>query len=272
MLWTVLFNVSFSITAKELLTWRVIDWPPFYILYGKDKGQGIYDKLISIMIEALPQYEHRTMVMNTKRVVAELNNGSHVCHPSALSDTNAALSKVNSFLLPHRIIYDVYDKPNLAKLQSVSLDALLSDEKLTVGIANDRYTNTLNQILTKHKGQPNLINQNNYNSLIRMFFTKRVDTLIEYPPVITYSKRILNETMHNSSVAIEELSHTKYLAVHFACPANDWGKKVINEINQILRNEVNERGYLDFRLRWYDEESRELLKGYYQEHYLIDKQ
>ena len=47
---------SFHALTKEQLIWRVIDWPPFYILHGEDKGQGIYDQLISSMINYLPEY------------------------------------------------------------------------------------------------------------------------------------------------------------------------------------------------------------------------
>ncbi|MEW6990113.1 TIGR02285 family protein [Colwelliaceae bacterium 6441] len=276
MLWTALFNLSlsfsFSLSAKELLTWRVIDWPPFYILSGKDKGQGIYDQLISKMIKALPEFEHRTMVMNTQRVLKELNKGAHVCHPSALENTQALLSKANSFLLPHRLIFDSRDTQKIAGDQtSISLINLLSDESITVGIATERYTSELNQILSQFKGKAHLSHQNNYNGLVRMFFKKRVDALIEYPPVITYAKQIFDAKMNNTSLAITELSKTNYLPVHFACPNNDWGKNVINKINQILIEEVKEDDYLAFRLKWYDKESQRLLSKYYLEDYLKDK-
>lgn len=269
--WIVLLNIPFSLSAKEVLTWRVIDWPPFYILDGADKGQGLYDQLIKKIADALPEYQHRTMVMNTKRVLAELENGSHVCHPSALGDTIGVLSKTNSLLLPYRIIYDTEDKPEFAQYESIALAAILQDKNYHVGIASDRYSSKLNNILAKHKGENNLINQNNYNSLIRMFFSKRIDALIEYPPVINYSKRLLDNKISNSSIAIKELSASKFLPVYIACPNNEWGKAVIEKINAFLVKESLTEDYLAYRLRWYDEESQKLLKRFYQKHYLLDK-
>ncbi len=269
--WIVLLNIPFSLSAKEVLTWRVIDWPPFYILDGADKGQGLYDQLIKKIADALPEYQHRTMVMNTKRVLAELENGSHVCHPSALGDTIGVLSKTNSLLLPYRIIYDTEDKPEFAQYESIALAAILQDKNYHIGIASDRYSSTLNNILAKHEGENNLINQNNYNSLIRMFFSKRIDALIEYPPVINYSKRLLDNTISNSSIAIQELSASEFLPVYFACPNNEWGKAVIEKINAFLVNESLTEDYLAYRLRWYDEESQKLLKRFYQKNYLLDK-
>lgn len=274
-LWTVLINLflSFSskLSAKEVLLWRVIDWPPFYILYGKDKGQGIYDKLIDKIANALPEYEHRTIVMNTQRVLAELQKGTHVCHPSALSDTKAILSKTNSLLLPHRLIVDkLYNKIGKSQ-QSVSLNHLLTEQKINVGIANERYNEQLNKILKQHRKKSNLINQNNYNSLVKMFFRNRVEALIEYTPVIAYSKRILNEKMNHTSFAITELSETNYLPVHFACPDNKWGQSVIDKINKVLVEESKDDDYLDFRLKWYDAASRAVLKQYYVDDYLKDK-
>jgi len=242
------------------------------VLNSIDKGQGIYDLLIDKVSKALPEYEHIQVEMNTQRVLAELQKGAKVCHPSALRETPALLSMSNSFLLPHRIIYDTYDKPELSQLTSVSLEQLLVDNEVKVGIAGERYSALLNKIINQHKDQESLININNYNSLIRMFFRKRIDALIEYPPVITYSKRMLNEAMNNSSIAIAELASTQYLPVYFACPDNEWGQEVIKKINQILINEAQEQNYLAFRLRWYDEKSQKLLKKYYAKDYLKDKQ
>jgi hypothetical protein len=78
---------------------------------------------------------------------------------------------------------------------------------------------------------------------------------------------------HNkfSRIKIEESSASTFLPVYFACPKTPWGKMMIDKINKILIKESYTEGYLDFRLRWYDEESQEYLKEVYKKHYLDDK-
>lgn len=265
-----LFN-AFSIQAKETIYWRVIDWPPFYILHGPDKGQGIYDVLIDQMVEALPQYRHKKVEMNTQRILMELQKESTVCTPSALANTPALLSSANSFLLPHRLIYYSDDYPTLRHLDKISLSRLLSRADFKLGVAPKRYPKAINSVLESHKKNKKITIQNNYNSLVKMFFRKRIDGLIEYTPVINYSKRLLNLNVNTSSLALAEISSEDYLTVHFACPNNQWGKKIIEQINQVLSEETTQFNYLYSRLRWYDNQSRKTLMQFYQRDYLKDK-
>lgn len=267
----VLILSSWSIQAKDTIYWRVIDWPPFYITHGQDQGRGIYDGLIDQMIAAMPEYHHKKVVMNTQRKLIELKKGSKVCTPSALANTPALLSTANSFLLPHRLIYHSYDYPTFKHLEKVSLDQLLSRADFKLGIASLRYPNAINAVLANHTENKNITVQNNYNSLIKMFFRKRFDGLIEYPPVINYSKKQLNLNIKTSSLQLQEISSQDYLTVHFACPNNEWGKTVIGKINQVLLEETFRANYLDQRLHWYDEQDQKILKYFYQRDYLKDK-
>lgn len=268
---TLFLSVACHAFNKEVITWRVIDWPPFYILHGQDKGQGVYDILIDKMITAMPEYQHKKVVMNTQRVLMELTKGHHVCHPSALADTPAALSYSNSFLLPQRLIYNTLDQPLWLNQNEISLISLLNDQTFNLGLATNRYPKVLNALIDFNKQKNQLTLQNNYNSLIRMFFRRRINGIIEYPPVITYSQKLFDVNVKTRGLVIKELNNADYFDVHFACPDNEWGKAVIAKINQQLILETKQENYLSFRLKWYDEESRTLLKSYYQKHYLTDK-
>ena len=265
---------SFHALTKEQLIWRVIDWPPFYILHGDDKGQGIYDQLISSMINYLPEYEHQRIIMNTRRALTEIQHGKNVCHPSALANTDALLSNINSFLLPYRIIYTVDNTTANAVIRqqkSVSLVNLLANKELTVGASIGRYSSEINTLFEKYAQQDKLVKNNNYDGLIQMLLTGRIDFLVEYPPIITYSKKSHGSTALTNSMAITELGDNNFLAVYFACPNNDWGKKVIAQINIALLKESQNNNYLENRLKWYDDESKKILKSHYQSHYLLDK-
>ncbi|OKY24892.1 hypothetical protein [Thalassotalea sp. PP2-459] len=257
--------------ANETITWRIVDWPPFYILQGPDKGQGIYDSLLDQIILQMPSYHHKKVVMNTQRLRREFTKKTKVCSPSALSNTPALLSNTNSFLLPHQLIYHQDDFPSLKYQPSVSLVSILKASDTRIGVATQRYPRVINDILAVHLSDNRVVWQNNYNSLIRMFFRRRFDMLIEYPPVINYAKHMLGLSSNYSTISLDELSSSDYLPVHFACSDNDWGKQVIHRINQLLSQEAKQPNYLAPRLRWYEGEEKIRLTQYYHAHYLDDK-
>ena len=212
--------------------------------------------------------------MNTRRALTEIQHGKNVCHPSALADTDALLSNINSFLLPYRIVYtadNIAINTNTPQKQSISLENLLRNDELIAGASIGRYSSEINILFKKHAQQEKLVKNNNYDGLIQMLLTGRIDFLVEYPPIITYSKKSHGSTTLTKSMAITELGDDKFLAVYFACPKNDWGKKVITQINIALLKESQNNNYLDYRLKWYDEESKQLLKKHYEASYFLDK-
>jgi uncharacterized protein (TIGR02285 family) len=208
--------------------------------------------------------------MNTRRALTEMENGKNVCHPSALANTDAHLSNINSFLLPHRIIYTV-NNATMQLQSSSSLEELLLNKYLITGISVGRYTNEINTLFNKYGQDDRLVKNNSYDGLIQMLLAGRIDFLVEYPSIITYTKKIHRSNVLTKNLAINELSDGEFLGVYTACPKNDWGKKVINRINMALLKESQHDNYLDYRLKWYDNESKQLLKEHYETTYLLDK-
>lgn len=261
---------STSATGQEI-KWRVIDWPPFYILNGPHKGQGLYDQMITLVERELPEFQHLRVPMTTARIHKEWKRGNNACHPSVLPGEHGIESKVNSLLLPYRIVSS--KKTNLPiqpQQTSLSIDTLLSNSKFTGGITPSRYSPTLNKIVEKHANSPHLTSSPRYQTLVKMLLMERLDYLIEYPPIVSFyaeQEGLVNKT---NSFEIAE-SHQKYLKVVFACTKNEWGKKIIQKINKILIDESKEAQFMDFRTRWYDQDSQKVLRSLYQSVYLEDK-
>ena len=255
--------------AKGLITWRVTDWPPFYILSGPNKGQGIYDQLISMFSQEMPEYEHHILQMNTDRVKKAWAFGANICHPSVIKGTAENISVINTILLPHRLI--MRSNQQRIKEDSVKLKELLSNDKLIGGITPGRYTNQINHLIEQASPQEHLVKFHSYKSLILMLFAQRVDYIIEYPPIVTFIATETGQKNITKSLLIEETSAENSLAVVVGCTNNEWGKKVINKINQILIAESKNSKFLDYRLKWYDESSKLLLRKLYKDNYLNDK-
>lgn len=260
-----------EVKAQEnLITWRVTDWAPFYILQGKMKGMGLYDQLLDAFEEALPEYAHRRVNMTTQRVLFEMKLEHNVCHPSVLADTDAHLSKVNSILLPHKL----FVKKGVAQAypgDEISLVKLMADERFLGGLSRGRYTASLNQLASIYEKQKNILDVPYYESLIKMFFNRRVDYIIEYPAVMTYRASIHDKKVNYSERNIAETADTPFLKVYVACPKNVWGRKIIDRVNQVLLKESQDKQCIQQRLFWYAKESRQELKTIYLREYFLDK-
>jgi len=266
--------LSNPLLSKETVIWRVTDWPPFYILEGPDKGKGIYDEIISMISRHLPEYDHQTMSMNTVRVRAQWSLGEKVCHPSVIvGESFNTQSVVNSILLPHRIIVhkDKEDKVNLLRKDEVSLGQLLADTTLRGGVTPGRYTSLLNDIVKQHKGGGHLYFNPNYDRMIEMVLLKRLDYIIEYPPIIAYTAKQMGLDNSTISLGIQEAKESSYLSVAVGCTKNAWGRAMIDKINQVLKKESQNPDFLESRLKWYDKPSRKILRKIYQDFYFKDK-
>ena len=271
LLFFLLLSYSKILTAKDLVYWRVIDWPPFYILEGEYKGKGLYDEIITLLSKGMPEYTHIRKKMKNDRVRFEIKNGANVCHPSVFSTEVGTLSVVNSILLPHRLIIKKNNRILPTLTEPSSLDKLLANNNVSGGVTTNRYTIKLNKVINKHAHRDHLYNTSDYNVLIKMLLHDRIDYIIEYAPIVSYTTKLKRISNSTTSLGILENQDTPFVLVHVVCPKTDWGRMMIDKINKILITESKQANFLDSRLRWYDSSSKHLLKKYYKEEYFNDK-
>ncbi|HCV39936.1 MAG TPA: hypothetical protein DGQ94_14710, partial [Pseudomonas sp.] len=71
--------------AKERLLWLVRDLPPFTVFEGTEKGQGVIDQMLPLLIEQMPEYEHSIIRVNRARGLQMLQDpSSFTCDPTLL--------------------------------------------------------------------------------------------------------------------------------------------------------------------------------------------
>lgn len=259
---------SSLLLAENTVIWREVNWPPFYILKGPDKGKGLYDEMITMLAKNLPEYKHVRSNMTTDRVRMEWGKGVNICHPSVIPDKYSIFSVVNSILLPHRIIVN---ENNLIGDNIISLDELMINSQLKGGVTPGRYKPVLNVIISKYKMREYIVKHPIYENLIKTLFEKRLDYIVEYPPIITYTAKKMGVSNSTRSIIIQESQIKPYLLVAVGCTKNDWGKDMIKKINEILKKEAEDDKFLEFRLRWYDDSSKALLRNIYKSVYFKDK-
>ena len=248
---------------KDTITWRVTPWPPIYILEGPYKGQGVGDELIKFYSEQMPEYQHKTVIMNIKRFYHEAKKGSKVCNIAGFPIDGVQASLPNCIVVPHQVVIRKDKAHLLASKQIVSLDKLLSDKHLSAGVTFGRYGKVLNQIIDKHKGEEGIFSTTNYENILKMLFAGRIDYTIEYPPVIRYYERLEKKEDIVLNVPIKENSELQpYLIAYVIGPKNEWGNRIMAKVNRIILDQRNTERYRELLLRWYDEKTRRQVRGY----------
>ncbi len=75
----VLFPVFLSAGEISTITWIQNDFPPVWILDGPYKGQGGADLIQTLVMENLPEYNHKTLLLNNSRFRQMAKQGKNVC-------------------------------------------------------------------------------------------------------------------------------------------------------------------------------------------------
>lgn len=266
-----IFSLSSFSADKDVIKWRVTNWPPFYIMEGASAGEGVYNKLINRFSNDLSSYKHSQVFMNTVRAQFEMKSGSPVCHPSVLKNTDAILSNVNSILLPQALIFNSETVDVDSINDNSSLESILKNPKIIIGVSPNSYNKEINTIVDKYLGRDNVVMLNDYISLIKMLIRGRVDVIIQYPSVVSYIKRTLNLKSRTTNVSIDSPKQDSFVLVYTGCSKSEWGRNVINKINKSLISESKENNFLEERLRWYDKDDQQKLRKLYEKYYFLDK-
>jgi len=241
-----------NLCAKETLTWQVVHWPPFQMLEGPDKGHGMFDRLLELYTSNLPQYEHKTITMNWARFWSDVKEEKKICNMFAIKTEErtkyALFSKPLSIGLPLRIIMRTSSIETLGSRNPVSIVDILKDNRFNgVFIDKRSYYAVMDEILEKYASLTTVkrlaIPE---ESVLQMVLAGRADYTLEYPYLANYIVGKFQtrdgDAAGIGSIPIKEIQ--EYAQSSLACPKNDWGKKVIQDFNEMLDRVKHKPEYL----------------------------
>lgn len=266
----IFFSCFTEVSAKDKITWMVLDWPPWMMLEGEDKGEGRFNYILNEVHENLPQYEHSTVKMNWARFWHEVKNKKNICYVFGLKSGKRAdlvyYSEPHTLVLPNAIIMKKETVEKLGNPDTYSIVKLLQDKRFK-GYAekNRSFTATIDNVLKQHEPGSNLERvSESPESLIKMVKAGRIDYTIEYPIVASYYDRKQDNPGDIAGIPIAEMEPFAY--VHMCCTKNEWGKKVIESWNEVLHRikptpeyrRITEIGHTD-------ENEIKLIRQYYED-------
>ena len=247
--------------AADEITWLTMEFPPFFIHDGKDRGQGIADGVTHLLQRHLRGYTHREELAEPATIMTRLKAGDHVCTAAYIK--TADRERVLEFSLPDLVLPPngiTTRRATVGRLTGgaagpVSLAKLLANRKLRLAVAVGRsYGPALDTLLERTKGSNHVYwrhGEDIYSSLFDMLLKGSVDYLIGYPYEALYVGRERGVEGQVVTLPIAELPD--YTLAHVVCPKTPWGRAVVGEVNRALSIERPRPEYRQAIERWLDE-------------------
>ena len=251
--------------------------PPFFIHEGPYKGQGYEDLITNILIEKLPQYDHKHMQANISRHYQQWKQGENACSvgmfktPERLEFTYFSIPSV--FTLPTVLIIHKDRFEAFGGKKSISLARLLKDGKLVIGRSNNRsYGIEIDTALNTYGTKQNIFSYEGPElslNLFKMLQAGRIDALPGLPEEAMYLAETMGirEQIMTLSVEENQVNKESWLS-YVACSKTEWGKQAIENINKALLEQRPTEQYRAAYERWLDPSSIEGYRKLYQEVFL----
>lgn len=230
--------------AKERLLWLVRDLPPFTVFEGTEKGQGVIDQMLPLLIEQMPEYEHSVIRVNRARGLQMLQDpSSFTCDPTLLWTAERAkfvhFSQPMLGVLSSGVVVRKNGQALLAPYldgQQVDLKGLLGNTRLKLGIVAERsYSSQVDEILrqlpdsafSRHYGNDATAN------LLQMQQLARLQLVLGYWPELRYLIQQQGGSPADYQFhPIQGVSHYQFL--HVGCSDTPLGRTAISHIDQLL--------------------------------------
>jgi len=258
--------------AKDEVIWMEAIMPPYFIKSGPHQGQGYGDIIAEILREHLTEYNHETITTNITRHFYAFKQGDKVCSIGLFRTPEREefmhFSLPSFLTLPAVIIIKADQYPAFGSRTSVRLDDILANENLLIGIAKDRsYGITTDEILNQYAGNANVVQFTGPElslNLFHMLMMDRLDGLIGLPEEALYQAEQMGIRDQLMTLTIEEndQDYGNWLSA-VGCSKNEWGEKIIAEINEILLSQRPSPRYRTAYERWLDPHSIETYRKVY---------
>ena len=254
--------------ASDTITWANLHFPPWMILKGESVGQGVWDALLKELIANLPEYDHEMVEMKNVRYEELARHQAQVCKvyyfktPEREEVLNYSIPSV--VFLANYVVMRKEKARELGNPASISLERLLGDTRFRGTFVKGRsYGKEIDPLLQKHMGMPHLLfpvvdNQN----LFQILGLGRTDYILEFPAVRSFFEHDLDIHPELANISIEGI--TPYNITYVTCVKNEWGKRVLKKVDDILKRYIPTPAHRDATLRWYQPVEQIELAKYYQ--------
>lgn len=242
--------------SRSTILWATNDAPPFYITSGQQKHEGFGDLIQKLIIDHMPDYEHRYETLPLKRVLTLMENRQPVCFSTWIYKTRPDLVHTSIpylYYYPHGVVVTKKTYEKLGSPKILSLDELLNRPDIVFGQPLGRgYGEQLDPIVKRYQDEKNIYVRSGEDStqgIFKMLQLGRIDYTIEYPYTMLYFSRELKMQDQLTFVPLKENRDIGLLGA-IACTNTDWGLDVLKGINRAIIEIRNLREHKEILKRW----------------------
>lgn len=261
--------------SKPRLIWMIRDLPPFHILDGPLKNQGIADNTLRLLQAKLPQYQHVVSVANRARTEQMFSSGALVCDSGSLKSPGREqlmyFSITTLGLQNNSVMIRKQQEQELAPFidnGQFDLQAFIAADRYTIGTVVGRsYGPVIDAELATLSADKRVVHYGveASRSLLRMQQHVRITALLGYGPELRYNGEL-------EQLELEQLSFypikgaPPYLMSYVSCSKTPEGLLAIKRINKAVR-ELRQGEIVQLYANWLDTRSRaaylEAAKGFF---------
>lgn len=272
---SVFSHLALAAESKPRLMWMIRDLPPFNILEGPLKNEGIADNMLRLLQAKLPQYQHVLVVANQARSKQMLSSGALVCDSGMLKSPEREqimyFSIITLGLQTNGVMIRKQDEQELAPFidnGQFDLPAFVAADQYSLGTLVGRsYGPQIDAELAKLKADKRVVHYGieASRSLLRMQQHGRITAVLGYGPELRYNGEM--EQMDLEQLSFYPIKGAPpYLMGYVGCSKTPAGLQAIERINKAIR-ELRQGEIVQLYANWLDKRSRsaylEAAKGFF---------
>ncbi|MEH8019142.1 hypothetical protein MN202_18040 [Rheinheimera muenzenbergensis] len=223
------------------INWAINTAPPFHIVSGDYKQQGLCDVLIDAVHRYVPELKKHREILPQPRIGRALERAENLCFACMIhkkqSEQGAYYSVPTHVYLPHQIIANNAAAQRIREKYPlpVPLAELLADEEFHFGYPAGRRFGVLQPLIEGQDSRPGnrLVRSgdNGPEAILQMIEAQRLDYTIDYSIIRRYHE--LNTGQLLQLLPIAE-NHQQLVHGAIGCSDSSWGRSVIEKINQAM--------------------------------------
>jgi len=238
--------------AKEKITWPYICFYPLYICENNKLVGGAGLDLYHLIWENMPEYQHEIVLLPIKRLLKVMKEGKHYLFWGLYKTPER--EKYLNYSIPCRIsppTMVVIRKTDLQKFggcETLSLKTLLEDRGLRfLMFSAISFGSGVDELLKEYEKSENVHKEyrtdkmNQYS--LDLLLKKRIDYFLELNGTRHYA---IEMGIADQIVFIPIGQQKDYKVGHIVAPKNEWGKQMIQKVNQVLRKQIPTETFFQF--------------------------
>ncbi len=244
--------------GKPVLTWMVLDLPPGSMPVNGQLTDGINDRMLKMVIAELPGYEHRIVVANTARAMADLAEGKQACFGSAAysADRERVAYFTLAYLIPPlHIVARADTTPRLpmnARGEVLAPELFARSDLQGLVVPQRAYSQLLDDMLKQRpadSGVRQVLANDGGANILKMLKLRRGDYTVEYDFVANY---LIARTadLAGTPFSMLPIAGAEPLPVGIACPHTEWGRQIIEQVDAALVRLAVRPAFREALLRW----------------------